>query len=62
MGEVKLSSEKLRRERKIKKFLYLMLLLILFFLAMMYFVVGIVYNNGNFSVTLDRTCILQKAC
>ena len=60
MGEIKLSSEKLRRERKIKKFLYLILLLILFFLAMMYFVVGIVYNNGNFSVTLDKNLYFTK--
>ena len=60
MGEIKLSSEKLRRERKIKKFLYLILLLILFFLAIMYFVVGIVYNNGNFSVTLDKNLYFTK--
>lgn len=60
MGEIKLSSEKLRREQKIKKFLYLILLLILLFLAMMYFVVGIVYNNGNFSVTLDKNLYFTK--
>lgn len=60
MGEIKLSSEKLRRERKIKKFLFLILLLILLFLAMMYFVVGIVYNNGNFSVTLDKNLYFTK--
>ena len=60
MGEIKLSSEKLRREQKIKKILYLILLLILLFLAMMYFVVGIVYNNGNFSVTLDKNLYFTK--
>ena len=60
MGEIKLSSEKLRRERKIKKILYLILLLILLFLAMMYFVIGIVYNNGNFSVTLDKNLYFSK--
>ena len=60
MGEIKLSSEKLRREQKIKKILYLILLLILLFLAMMYFVIGIVYNNGNFSVTLDKNMYFSK--
>lgn len=60
MVEKKLSSEKLRREKKIKKLLHLILLLIFLFLAVMYFVIGILYNNGNFSVTLDKNLYFTK--
>lgn len=47
------STERIRRERKTKKIIRLILLILLLLLVLLYFVFGIVYNSGNFSITLD---------
>lgn len=60
MGRVKLSSEKLKREKKIKKILKISVLVLLLIFLILYFVVGIFYNNGNFSVTLDKNLYFDK--
>lgn len=57
---VKLSSEKLKREKRVKKILWLVLLLIFFVLVILYFVIGIIYNSGNFSITLDPNLYFDK--
>ncbi len=57
---VKLSTEKLKREKKIKKILLIVLLLIFFILFILYFVIGIIYNSGNFSITLDQNLYFNK--
>ena len=58
--QVKLSTEKLKREKKFKKFLRIALIIIILLLLLLYFVVGIIYNSGNFSVTLDRNLYFRK--
>lgn len=58
--QVKLSTEKLKREKKFKKFLRIALIMIILLLLLLYFVVGIIYNSGNFSVTLDRNLYFRK--
>ncbi|MDD6272017.1 MAG: hypothetical protein PUA90_00660 [bacterium] len=60
MGRTKLSSEKIEREKKIKKILKISILVLLLFFLILYFVVGIFYNNGNFSVTLDKNLYFDK--
>lgn len=57
---VYLSSEKFKRERWIKKVIILALFFVFLMLILMYFVFGIVYNNGNFSVTLDQNLYFDK--
>lgn len=58
--EIKLSTEKLRREKKTKRILKILLLAILLLLLLLYFVIGIVYNRGNFSITLDPNLYFDR--
>lgn len=57
---VALSTTKLKREKKIKKIIRISLLLLLLLLVILYMVIGIVYNNSNFSITLDRNLYYDK--
>ena len=51
--KVKLNSEKIReRERKIKT-IKLTLLIILLFLIVLYFILRVVYETGDFTISLD---------
>ena len=55
-----LKSQKLKREKKIKKIFMLILIIIMLLLLLAYFVVGIIYNSGNFSITLDKNLYFDK--
>ncbi len=57
---VKLSTQKVRRERKARRIIIVTLLLILLLLILLYFAIGIIYNNGNFSITLDKNLYFDK--
>ena len=59
-GKVRLSTEKLEREKKLKKVFKLILLVLILLLLILYFVVGIIYNSGNFSITLDKNLYFDK--
>ena len=56
----KLSTEKLEREKKLKKVFKIILLILILLLLILYFVVGIIYNSGNFSITLDKNLYFDK--
>lgn len=58
--EIKLSSEKLKEEKRLKTFFRIGLLVLLLSLLLAYFVIGIIYNNGNFSITLDKNLYYDK--
>ncbi len=60
-GEITLSANKVKRRKKIKKNTKLILLILLLLLLILYVVVGIVYNSGNFSVTLDKNLYLERS-
>ena len=53
-GRIKLNAEKLKREKKMNRILVAVLLLVILILLIFYFVMGIIYNRGNFSITLDK--------
>ena len=55
-----LDTEKLKREKKTKKIVKLTLLILLLFFVLLYFVFGIVYNSGNFSITLDKNLYFER--
>ena len=59
-SKIKLSSQKVRREKKLKKVLIIVLLLILLLLLISYFVFGIIYNSASFSITLDKNLYFDK--
>lgn len=57
---VELGTHKLKREKKIKRIVRIVLISIFFILLLLYFVIGIIYNSGNFSITLDQNLYFDK--
>ena len=55
-----LKSEKLKREKRLKKIVMLILIILMLLLLIVYFTVGIIYNSGNFSITLDKNLYFEK--
>ena len=58
--KIKLNTAKVKREKLIRKFIIIALLFIFLVLILLYFVIGIIYNNGNFSITLDKNLYFDK--
>ncbi len=54
------TTDKLKKEKKLKKKFKLVVILLLLLLLILYFVMGIVYNSGNFSITLDKNLYLDN--
>ena len=59
-NKIDLSSKKLKNEQRTKKILRIVLLVILLLLLISYFVIGIIYNKGNFTITLDRNLYFDR--
>lgn len=59
-GGITLSAKKVKRRKKIKKIAKLALLILILLLLILYVIVGIIYNGGNFTITLDKNLYLQK--
>ncbi len=55
-----LNASKIKRKKKIVKLSRLILLIISLLLLISYIVIGIVYNSGNFTITLDRNLHFEK--
>ena len=53
-SKVKLNASKVKQEKKTNKIFRIVLILIILILLILYFVIGIIYNRGNFSITLDK--------
>lgn len=60
-SEITISANKVKRRKKTIKFIRLALFVSLLLLLVLYFAVGLVYNSGNFSITLDRNLYLEKS-
>ena len=50
----KFNIKKFLLEKKIRKILFIIIVAIFLLLMGLYYIIGIIYNSGNFSVTLDR--------
>jgi len=55
-----ISASKVKRKKKLIKMIKLVLLIFVLLLLILYVAAGIVYNSGNFSITLDRNLYLKK--
>lgn len=55
-----ISASKVKRKKKLIKMIKLVLLIFVLLLLILYVTAGIVYNSGNFSITLDRNLYLKK--
>ena len=53
-GEIEVKVSKLRRKKKIIKIVKITVLVVLLILLLAYIIMNIIYNNGNFSITLDK--------
>lgn len=60
MREIVVSVNKVKRKKKIIKIAKITLLVILLLLLLLYVVMGIIYNNGNFSITLDKNLYFER--
>ena len=47
-------------EKKLKRIIFVALLFFFLLLLILYYTIGIIYNSGNFSVTLDRNLYFDK--
>jgi len=58
--KIRLSTQKVKWEKRTRRVIIVALLLIFLLLILLYFVIGIIYNNGNFSITLDKNLYFDK--
>lgn len=54
------SAKKIQRRKRAKKLAKLALLLLLLFLLILYIVMGVIYNSGNFTISLDRNLYFDR--
>ena len=59
-SKVKLNASKVKQEKKTNKIFRIVLILIILILLILYFVIGIIYNRGNFSITLDKDLYFES--
>ena len=59
--DVKEKARKVKSTKKLAKKTKFILLMLLLFLLGLYLVVSIIYNNGNFSITLDDNLYYEKS-
>ena len=53
-------ARKVKRKKKIVKVLKILLLILLLLLLILYIVFSLIYNNGSFSITLDRNLYVKN--
>lgn len=58
--EIKLGTQKIKREKIARRSIIITLIFLFFLLILLYFVIGVIYNNGNFSITLDKNLYFDK--
>lgn len=59
-NEIEVSVAKVKRRKKILKITRLILLFLLLFVVISYVVMNFIYNNGNFSITLDKNLYFER--
>lgn len=58
--EIEVSVKKLSKKKKIRRIVKLAVLVILLILLLAYIVMRIIYNNGNFTITLDKNLYFER--
>ena len=53
-------ASKIKKKKKLIKIIKLFLLVSVLFLLLSYFVIGLIYNSGNFTITLDKNLYMQN--
>ena len=60
VGEVKVTASQLKRRKKISKIAKIALIVLVILLTIVYVILGIIYNGGRFTVTLDPNFSLKS--
>ena len=58
--KIEKSANIVHKEKKLRKIFWIVLAIILFCLLLFYFVVGVIYNRGNFSVHMDENLYFAR--
>ena len=58
--DIKLLSEKVRKEKYMKKRLVIILIILLLLLLLLYISTKLIFNKGNYSITLDRNLYFER--
>lgn len=59
-NEIEVSVSRVKFKKKFIKIVKLIILFVLLLLFLLYLVMNLVYNNGNFSITLDKNLYFQR--
>ncbi len=59
-GEVVLTAKQYKKKKKFEKIVIIVLLVLLLFLAISYFVLNIIYNEGSFTISMDKNTYLRS--
>lgn len=59
-NRINISASRVQRKKKIAKMARMTLLGLVVLLVVSYAIVGLIYNSGNFSITLDRNLYFQR--
>ena len=59
-GEVVLTAQKVKKRKKTEKIILISLLALLLFLVIAYFILNIVYNEGSFTISMDKNTYLES--
>lgn len=60
MSKVVITADKLKRRKKQSRMARIIVLILLILFALIYFILGIVYSGGRFTITLDPTFALES--
>ena len=59
-GEVVVTAEQYKKKKKFEKIVIIVLLVLLLLLAISYFVLNIIYNEGSFTISMDKNTYLRS--
>lgn len=59
-GEVVVTAQRVKKRKKREKIALLLLLLLILLLVIAYFVLNVIYNEGSFTISMDRNTYLKS--
>lgn len=59
-GEVVVTAEQYKKKKRFEKIVIIVLLVLLLLLAISYFVLNIIYNEGSFTISMDKNTYLRS--
>lgn len=60
MGRIFITADKVRKRKRVSRVIRFVFFLLLILLSFLYVILGIIYNGGRFTITLDQTLALES--